>query len=253
MALIKCQECGREISDKASACPGCGSPIQVAPLPVATQVPLEKATVAPAPSGVTIRALPKKKSAGAIWLIAVAAVLAIIVGVVVMQRKNEESKNASSRKSNCMLTGHKGMQLQRLQEQIESFGATVVELGQKAGRPVSSMPTLPVIETHLDNDYTADTKRLVQALGPIKRNLDILYNTALPGVQKNIEKSCQFIWAYDTFARGLKLQIQAIYRELRDPQCDTTKKRAVPDEVSGIIFLDWHGNSGEDGSWVCAE
>lgn len=27
MALIKCNECGREISDKAESCPGCGAPI----------------------------------------------------------------------------------------------------------------------------------------------------------------------------------------------------------------------------------
>ena len=27
MALIKCSECGREISDKAAACPGCGAPV----------------------------------------------------------------------------------------------------------------------------------------------------------------------------------------------------------------------------------
>lgn len=28
MALIKCTECGREISDKAQSCPGCGSPVE---------------------------------------------------------------------------------------------------------------------------------------------------------------------------------------------------------------------------------
>ena len=28
MALIKCAECGREISDKAEMCPGCGYPIK---------------------------------------------------------------------------------------------------------------------------------------------------------------------------------------------------------------------------------
>ena len=39
MALIKCDECGREISDKAAACPGCGAPLvadsksRVPPLP----------------------------------------------------------------------------------------------------------------------------------------------------------------------------------------------------------------------------
>lgn len=27
MALIECPECGREVSDKAPACPGCGAPI----------------------------------------------------------------------------------------------------------------------------------------------------------------------------------------------------------------------------------
>ena len=27
MALIKCPECGKEISDKASSCPSCGYPI----------------------------------------------------------------------------------------------------------------------------------------------------------------------------------------------------------------------------------
>jgi len=28
MALIKCYECGKEISDKATACPGCGCPVK---------------------------------------------------------------------------------------------------------------------------------------------------------------------------------------------------------------------------------
>lgn len=27
MSLVKCSECGREISDKAAACPGCGAPV----------------------------------------------------------------------------------------------------------------------------------------------------------------------------------------------------------------------------------
>jgi hypothetical protein len=27
MALVECSECGREISDKAAACPGCGAPV----------------------------------------------------------------------------------------------------------------------------------------------------------------------------------------------------------------------------------
>ena len=33
MALIKCSECGKEVSDKANACPSCGNPINNAPTP----------------------------------------------------------------------------------------------------------------------------------------------------------------------------------------------------------------------------
>lgn len=29
MALIQCHECGREISDSAATCPGCGAPVRV--------------------------------------------------------------------------------------------------------------------------------------------------------------------------------------------------------------------------------
>jgi len=29
MALIKCSECGKEVSDKATACPFCGNPIHI--------------------------------------------------------------------------------------------------------------------------------------------------------------------------------------------------------------------------------
>jgi rRNA maturation endonuclease Nob1 len=28
MALIKCTECGKEISDKAKTCPSCGAPVK---------------------------------------------------------------------------------------------------------------------------------------------------------------------------------------------------------------------------------
>lgn len=39
MALIKCAECGKELSEKAVACPGCG-----APSPVKSLVPAEPGT-----------------------------------------------------------------------------------------------------------------------------------------------------------------------------------------------------------------
>src|SRR4051812_25267797 len=35
MALIECSECGRQISDRAPACPGCGAPVAKASMPPA--------------------------------------------------------------------------------------------------------------------------------------------------------------------------------------------------------------------------
>ncbi|RYG99083.1 MAG: zinc-ribbon domain-containing protein [Alphaproteobacteria bacterium] len=39
MALIKCSECSKEISDKAMACPGCGAPIIAAAIRATSSAP----------------------------------------------------------------------------------------------------------------------------------------------------------------------------------------------------------------------
>ena len=55
MALIKCYECSKEISDKAPACPHCGAPKQEAPEEQAAGLEVEAADKA---------AAAKKGSAG---------------------------------------------------------------------------------------------------------------------------------------------------------------------------------------------
>ena len=47
MALVKCPECGREVSDKSAACVGCGAPLspalsQTTPASPATPVPVTR-------------------------------------------------------------------------------------------------------------------------------------------------------------------------------------------------------------------
>lgn len=71
MALIKCSECGREISDKAPACPSCGNPTssKAQPAPPPPQfIPIQSAPQKP----------PKAKTSPAAWV----ALIAIIVGVI---------------------------------------------------------------------------------------------------------------------------------------------------------------------------
>lgn len=46
MALIQCSECGREVSDKAGACPQCGNPIAALATPLRTEAEEERPAVA---------------------------------------------------------------------------------------------------------------------------------------------------------------------------------------------------------------
>lgn len=70
MALVACVECGREVSDKATACPQCGAPVRVA-----QPTPPEPPPVVPYPArsaGVVIGNGPKNR--------AIAVVLALVLG-----------------------------------------------------------------------------------------------------------------------------------------------------------------------------
>lgn len=47
MALIECPECGKQVSDKAPACPNCGVPMAITPTPVVQQVQVVRVAKAP--------------------------------------------------------------------------------------------------------------------------------------------------------------------------------------------------------------
>lgn len=86
MALIKCTECGHEVSDRASACPNCGCPIEKINYCVECGQPI--------PEGVNVCPncgcptqdnhthhieSPKKSKSGLIWLISILA-LSVLLG-----------------------------------------------------------------------------------------------------------------------------------------------------------------------------
>lgn len=66
MALIHCPECGREVSDRASSCPGCGFPLTPADTISDTQARLEEAQKR------------DKKAAAKIGLLLLAGIAAIL-------------------------------------------------------------------------------------------------------------------------------------------------------------------------------
>ena len=83
MALIKCPECGKEVSDKASSCPNCGHPIEDQTVEVEEYSNKE-----------IVNPLPKKSKKKVIFFIAIITVI-IIAGVIayfmIVQPFNKEN------------------------------------------------------------------------------------------------------------------------------------------------------------------
>ena len=90
MALINCPDCNKEISDKAPACPGCGSPIASAP-PIAS-----KGTTIPySDQEVAVMLSKKKKTSHILHLllsIVTAGVWVIMWILVAISNASENSK-----------------------------------------------------------------------------------------------------------------------------------------------------------------
>lgn len=69
MAMIKCSECGKDVSDKAAVCPNCGNPIGAASAPNSA-VPANTAEK------------PKKKKKGCLIAVIVVIVVICIISAV---------------------------------------------------------------------------------------------------------------------------------------------------------------------------
>jgi len=70
MALIKCPECGKEVSENAASCPNCGRPI--------------KATM-------TINEDGSQTSVRRLWIIILIAVI-LIIGLIILRNKVEDAQ-----------------------------------------------------------------------------------------------------------------------------------------------------------------
>ena len=100
MALINCPECGKEVSDKAPACPNCGYRINPIDFSALQDPPRPAAPAAPPPASPAPTDAPKpapKKCAD--WkTIAAAAVLAValiaIVVVFIVQKRDRDYAEA---------------------------------------------------------------------------------------------------------------------------------------------------------------
>lgn len=79
MALVKCTECGKELSDKATTCPNCGCPLGEIQETEVTATSTKSAT---------------KKKTIIVMSIAILVVLAIIIGFLLYKSSSERKKAA---------------------------------------------------------------------------------------------------------------------------------------------------------------
>lgn len=85
MALIQCPECGRNVSDQATSCPGCGAPLQTQP---AAQ---PQPTPQPQPQPQPIYQAPRKSHFGLIATI-IAVVVLFIAAAATLPDREQHSK-----------------------------------------------------------------------------------------------------------------------------------------------------------------
>lgn len=98
MALIKCSECGREISDKAEACPGCGAPVEVAVVPPEGQAE----HVVPAPFDANAQKHAQRQVyIGVLIVIAVVAVLGVFANKMGHEANHPADPAAIARKADA--------------------------------------------------------------------------------------------------------------------------------------------------------
>lgn len=92
MALIKCKECGKEISDKATACPHCGCPVQTTD-EAKVEIQEESTVKGKDHSQGAAQVKKKKKGHGCLMTIIVFVLICVAVNVAVTNDAKDRKEN----------------------------------------------------------------------------------------------------------------------------------------------------------------
>lgn len=126
MALIYCSECGKQVSDKAMACPNCGNPIHPVSIPIQPQYSHTTQTISNTSSGSQYaeKLATKEQTSGIIWM--VVAILQFIIGiagmwfVLVVAIINAFAAYASFQKAKKVREPYPGM-VEEYDKQLKAF------------------------------------------------------------------------------------------------------------------------------------
>lgn len=108
MALVKCEDCGRDVSTEAAACPNCGRPVTTSTAPRAATPfppPQEQPAVQAQPPKPSQPAAPKKKNWFLRHKILTALPAVVVLGIIGAAASGSSKKNSSNSNASAPLGG----------------------------------------------------------------------------------------------------------------------------------------------------
>lgn len=130
MSLIKCPECGKEVSNKASSCPVCGHPLGNVPPTQSVTPPKQK---------------QKKKGS---CLKTILIVLGVLIAIIVIANLSDNGKDSSEKKSTESLTENSA------NAKTTSEQATETTTAKETTQETESQTTKPLAES-FETDLSA--------------------------------------------------------------------------------------------------
>lgn len=150
MSMIKCPECGKEISDKASACPNCGYPL--------TAEDKNETVSPPIPTTIPVK---KKKKRGCLTSIIVFLFFIFIVGTAIGNSTSFQGKNQKTSEETTEEAVLTKDEAKALDEQIWSYVLPVINANNQLMKAMAAYSEGSISQLDLYN-ITKDFKDYAQ-------------------------------------------------------------------------------------------
>lgn len=134
MAMIKCPECGKEISENATSCPNCGNPVKKVQTPPSTpnfQGPVKMCKKCKEFMPKNYKICPKcgRKQGGILKWFAIGFIVLIVIGAAIGRNDSEDAKNDT--KKTTTESNNASSKKEEESKEIEYISVTATQLSDE--------------------------------------------------------------------------------------------------------------------------